>query len=54
MYRLQPNGYMLYSVGPNGRDDGGLRHEDRTAVVNEVSDDLVVQIPIKPEHRLTR
>ena len=51
-YRPQPNGYLLYSFGPNGRDDGGLRHEDRTEGVNEVSDDLVVQIPIKPEYWL--
>jgi hypothetical protein len=51
-YRPQPNGYLLYSFGPNGRDDGGLCHEDRTEGVNEVSDDLVVQIPIKPEYWL--
>ncbi len=51
-YRPQPNGYLLYSFGPNGLDDGGLRHEDRTEGVNEVSDDLVVQIPIKPEYWL--
>jgi hypothetical protein len=53
-YRPQPNGYLLYGFGPNGLDDGGLRHEDRTEGVNEVSDDLVVQIPIKPEYRLGR
>lgn len=51
-YRPKPNGYLLYSFGPNGRDDGGLRHEDRTKGVNEVADDLVVQVPIKPEYRL--
>jgi hypothetical protein len=51
-YRPQPNGYVLYSFGPNGRDDGGLRHEDRTAGVNEVSDDLVVRIPIQPDYQI--
>jgi hypothetical protein len=51
-YRPQPNGYLLYSFGPNGRDDGGLRHEDRTKGVNEVSDDVVVRIPIQPDYRL--
>jgi hypothetical protein len=28
-YRLQENGYLIYSVGPNGVDDGGVAKKDR-------------------------
>ena len=29
VYRLDPKGFVLYSVGPNGRDDGGVHFEWR-------------------------
>lgn len=48
IYKPQSIGYMLYSVGANGRDDDGLRYEDRSADGNPNCDDLVVQIPIRP------
>jgi hypothetical protein len=30
-YRLQGDGYLLYSVGPNGKDDGGRNRDDNPA-----------------------
>lgn len=49
IYKPQPDGYILYSVGVNGRDDNGLRYEDRgtTGDPNQDYDDLVVQVPLK-------
>jgi hypothetical protein len=52
-YTRQGNGYLLYSVGKNGKDDGGQgfkeweksRHASETA---EYWDDLVVRVPAKP------
>ncbi len=46
-YTRQDNGYLLYSVGPNGKDDGGKGYDDRKE--SEDWDDLVVRIPSKPE-----
>ena len=45
-YRQEGGGYLLYSVGPNGKDDGGKTLEDRKA--NEDCDDLTVRISAKP------
>jgi hypothetical protein len=42
-YRPQGDGYLLYSVGPNGKDDGGRGHDDRKA--GEGWDDIVVRVP---------
>jgi hypothetical protein len=42
-YRREGDGYTLYSVGLNGKDDGGKGYEDRKG--NEDWDDLVVRVP---------
>jgi hypothetical protein len=42
-YRLEDGGYVLYSVGPNGKDDGGKGIPDRKEG-NEDWDDVVVRI----------
>jgi hypothetical protein len=41
-YTLQDGGYLLYSVGANGRDDGGKGDDDRKN--NEDWDDLTVRM----------
>ena len=46
-YTRQGDGYLLYSVGSNGTDDGGKGDNDRKE--GEDWDDLVVRIPSKPE-----
>lgn len=43
IYRVQGDGYILYSVGLNGTDDGG-----RTWREDPKYDDLVVQMPLPP------
>ncbi|MCS7047423.1 MAG: hypothetical protein NZO58_13785 [Gemmataceae bacterium] len=40
IYRPAPNGYLLYSVGVNGEDDGGRGYDDPPG------DDLVVRMPL--------
>lgn len=42
-YKRQGNGYLLYSVGINGRDDGGRGYDDRKN--GEDWDDLSVRVP---------
>jgi hypothetical protein len=42
-YRQQGGGYLLYSVGSNGRDDGGRSYDDRKK--GEDWDDVVVRMP---------
>jgi hypothetical protein len=42
-YRLEGEGYLLYSVGANGKDDGAKSYEDRKK--GEDWDDLVVRVP---------
>ena len=42
-YRREGNGYLLYSVGVNGKDDGGKGEED--AKNGESWDDLTVCMP---------
>jgi hypothetical protein len=41
VYRLQGKGYLLYSVGVNGRDDGGRGSDDEPS-----GDDLRIRIPL--------
>ncbi|MCG2685504.1 MAG: type II secretion system protein GspG [Planctomycetales bacterium] len=51
-YTRQDNGYLLYSFGPNGKDDGGKGPDDRINNADwhgEDWDDLIVRIPSKPE-----
>ena len=45
IYQPAKNGYLLYSVGVNGKDDGGQGYND-----NPPGDDLVVRMPL-PELR---
>jgi hypothetical protein len=42
-YRLEDRGYLLYSVGANGRDDGGRALEDDKNAGKDW-DDLVVRV----------
>jgi hypothetical protein len=42
-YRLEGGGYLLYSVGVNGKDDGGKGMDDRKE--GEDWDDIAVRIP---------
>jgi hypothetical protein len=41
LYRSGTKGYLLYSVGPNGKDDGGRGREDQPP-----GDDLSVRMPM--------
>lgn len=45
VYRLHENGYLLYSVGVNGKDDAGRGYDDKPP-----GDDLSVRMPL-PELR---
>jgi membrane protease YdiL (CAAX protease family) len=47
-YRQEGGGYLLYSVGVNGKDDGGRSYDDRKH--GEDWDDVVVRMPaaVKP------
>ena len=49
-YRPQGGGYLLYSVGPNGKDDGGKGTGDRQK--GEDWDDIAVRMPAAaaPKH----
>jgi len=46
IYRRSGTGYVLYSVGPNGQDDGGRTYED-----NPRGDDIVIRMPPTPPVR---
>jgi hypothetical protein len=49
-YRLQGDGYILYSVGPNGWDDGGFNQWDRPdSDKGRDCDDVAITMPPKPE-----
>jgi hypothetical protein len=41
IYRLEDDGYLLYSVGPNGLDDDGRGYDDQPR-----GDDIGIRIPI--------
>ena len=45
IYRPSDNGYLLYSVGVNGKDDGGRTYDD-----NPPGDDPAVRMPL-PESK---
>jgi hypothetical protein len=53
IYKRQAGGYVLYSVGVNGKDDGGLGYDDRGQALSpgQDYDDLVVQVPLKNRER---
>jgi hypothetical protein len=42
IYRPEANGYLLYSVGPNGKDDAGVTRDDEPP-----GDDIGVRVPRK-------
>jgi len=46
IYKLENDGYLLYSVGGNGIDDGGQSYDD-----DPKGDDLVIRMPV-PEPKL--
>ncbi len=48
-YRPEGGGYLLYSVGANGKDDGGKGVADRKA--GEDWDDLAVRVPAAATHK---
>jgi hypothetical protein len=43
IYRPTKDGYLLYSVGPNGQDDGGRSYDDEG---EPRGDDIVVRMPL--------
>jgi hypothetical protein len=45
-YKREAGGYLLYSVGQNGKDDGGKTREDDPPAGADW-DDLVVRVPAK-------
>ncbi len=49
-YARQGDGYLLYSVGSNGKDDGGKTYGDRASPSYGPGDydDIVVRVPAKP------
>lgn len=49
VYRAEGEGFLLYSVGRNEKDDGGRGHADRTddAPGSHDWDDLAVRVPMK-------
>jgi len=49
-YRAAWNGYLLYSVGPNGQDDGGPRPEDALeAAAWQETDDLGIRAGLRAD-----
>ncbi len=47
VYRPTEKGYLLYSLGPNGKDDEGRRLQD-----NPKGDDIAVRMPVpKPDKK---
>jgi hypothetical protein len=46
IYRPTEKGYLLYSVGANGKDEGGRSYDD-----NPPGDDLLVRMPLPPLRR---
>jgi len=48
-YRLTPEGFMLWSVGPDGDDDGGKEPAEIGESVDLADDgDIVLRVPPKP------
>jgi len=44
-YKRRPGGYLLYSVGINGKDDGGRGYEDRGEL--DDWDDVAIRVPAR-------
>ncbi len=47
-YQRQGSGYLLYSVGINGKDDGGRDRLEEDSLEFPPPDDLVIRAPSKP------
>ena len=47
-YQPEGDGYVLYSVGPNGKDDGGRGNEDHKDGDEKDGDDIVVRVQNAP------
>jgi len=41
IYRKTPSGFIVYSVGSNGKDDGGRETREITRIIAEKDDDWV-------------
>lgn len=48
-YRREASGYVLYSVGRNGKDDGGRDYREPHSAGSSPPDDEVIRMPV--EHR---
>jgi hypothetical protein len=48
IYKPKAKGFLLYSIGPNGTDDGGHGWDDRSEETFNC-DDLGVRVPAKPK-----
>ncbi len=47
-YRLENDGFVLYSVGPNGIDEGGRNRDDPGSPEDSEADDLALHVPPLP------
>ena len=59
-YRLEDGGYLLYSVGPNGKDDGGRNFNEEYETWSEyqsateeekLRDDIAIRTPVKKREK---
>jgi hypothetical protein len=52
-YRRDGEGFLLYSVGPNGKDDGGRNLSDYPERPPEAAgwDDIAIHMPVRPRKR---
>jgi hypothetical protein len=55
IYRPAADGFLLYSVGPNGKDDGGRNRNDYSGDESPPGasewDDLAIRMPVSPPKR---
>jgi hypothetical protein len=52
-YKREGAGYVLYSVGPNGKDDGGRNYMDEPdSEKNRGCDDIAIHVPLRERSRL--
>jgi len=47
-YRLENDGFVLYSVGPNGIDEAGLNRDDPGSPEDSKADDIALHVPPLP------
>jgi hypothetical protein len=51
-YKGQRAGYVLYSVGPNGKDDGGRSNRDEPDATDIIDcDDITIRMPVPEKTR---